>query len=251
VRGAECLLFVHTAQAIVQHIDYVVGMKKAVGDSAAIEFSTAFYDALGAGESIEFAFALGCNAIQLAGVAEHLTPQLLVRSAPASAVIASDIAVMSQRSDREDWDGAPAISLLFGREADAEVLRSWILGDSCRVVLITGLGGIGKTDLATCVGRGGNQTDKTSETLSAGIHGHFDAVIWRSLLNAPPPEDFFADILDFLSGHGRDAGFSPRKQIDDVLVCLRERRCLLILDNVEAIIRPGDPLIRYRQGYEA
>jgi len=33
-------------------------------------------DALGAGESIEFAYKLDCQAIQLAGIPEHLTPKL-------------------------------------------------------------------------------------------------------------------------------------------------------------------------------
>ena len=42
------------AQSIAQYIDTVIGMHKAVGDDAALEFAVAFYDALGAGESIEF-----------------------------------------------------------------------------------------------------------------------------------------------------------------------------------------------------
>lgn len=52
------------AKAIVQHIDYVIGMKRAVRDSAAIAFATGFYDGLGYGLDIEDAFKLGCNAIQ-------------------------------------------------------------------------------------------------------------------------------------------------------------------------------------------
>ncbi|WP_231510266.1 CHAT domain-containing protein [Fischerella sp. PCC 9605] len=64
------------AKAIVRHIPYVIGMNKAIGDQAAIEFAVGFYDALGAGESVEFAYQLGCNAIRLAGIAEHLTPML-------------------------------------------------------------------------------------------------------------------------------------------------------------------------------
>lgn len=237
------------AQAIVRHVDFVVGMNKAIGDSAAIEFSAAFYDALGAGESVEFAFALGRNAIQLAGIPEHLTPELLKRTNPASAPQPVRPAIQSDTT-RHDWDGAPAVSLLYGRAAVAELLRSWILEECCRVVLITGLGGVGKTDLATCLGRGGNRSSDTSPTLSAGIHGHFDAVVWRSLLNAPPPEDFFADMLDFLSVHRRAIKHSPGQQLEDILGCLQSGRCLVILDNIEAILRPGDPSMRYRDGYE-
>lgn len=64
------------AEAIGKYIKYVVGMSNAIGDSAAIEFSIGFYTALGAGESISFAYELGCNAIQLAGIPEHLSPAL-------------------------------------------------------------------------------------------------------------------------------------------------------------------------------
>lgn len=64
------------ADAIAKYIPYVVGMKRAIGDAAAIEFATAFYDALGAGESFAFAFKLACNAIQWANIPEHLTPVL-------------------------------------------------------------------------------------------------------------------------------------------------------------------------------
>ena len=51
-------------------------MKKAIGDRAAITFAIGFYDALLAGESIEFAYQLGCSAIQLEGIPEHLTPTI-------------------------------------------------------------------------------------------------------------------------------------------------------------------------------
>lgn len=65
------------AKAIAKHINFVIGMKKAIGDGAAIEFAVAFYDALGADRSFEFAFSFGRNAIQLAGIPEYLTPVLI------------------------------------------------------------------------------------------------------------------------------------------------------------------------------
>ena len=70
------------ADAIYQHIPAVIGMQKAIGDRAALEFAVGFYDALGAGRSIEFAYKLGCNAIQMAGIAENLTPILKQKPSP-------------------------------------------------------------------------------------------------------------------------------------------------------------------------
>jgi CHAT domain len=64
------------AEAIAQHIPYVVGMNRSIGDRAAIEFSIGFYDALLADRPVDFAYKLGCSAIQMAGIPEHLTPVL-------------------------------------------------------------------------------------------------------------------------------------------------------------------------------
>ncbi|MGB8699999.1 MAG: TIR domain-containing protein [Thermosynechococcaceae cyanobacterium] len=75
------------AKAIAQHIPYVIGMNKAIGDKAAIAFAVGFYDALGAGRDVEFAFKLGCAAIRLEGIAEHLTPVLLKKTAAAEPAI--------------------------------------------------------------------------------------------------------------------------------------------------------------------
>ncbi len=78
-RGLECVVLNACysevqAEAIAQHIDYVVGMNQAIGDRAAIKFAVGFYDALGAGCSYEEAYKFGRNAIALEGIAEELTP---------------------------------------------------------------------------------------------------------------------------------------------------------------------------------
>jgi hypothetical protein len=69
------------AKAILKHINYVIGMRKEIKDKAAIEFAVGFYDALGAGRSVEEAFKFGCNAIQLMfpDLPEHLIPVLKKR----------------------------------------------------------------------------------------------------------------------------------------------------------------------------
>lgn len=65
------------ANAIAKHINYVVGMNQAIGDRAAIAFAIGFYQALGAGRTVEDAYQLGCVQIRLQGIPEHLTPILI------------------------------------------------------------------------------------------------------------------------------------------------------------------------------
>ena len=78
------------AKAIRQHINYVIGMRQNIRDDVAIAFTMGFYEALGAGKSIESAYHFGCNRIQLeipcstvvsgdkgGVVAEYLIPVLL------------------------------------------------------------------------------------------------------------------------------------------------------------------------------
>ena len=77
----ECVVLnacysMYQAKAIAQHIEYVVGMNKSIGDKAALEFAIGFYDALGAGEGYQRAYEFGCSGIELAGIPEELTPKL-------------------------------------------------------------------------------------------------------------------------------------------------------------------------------
>ncbi|MEM9485002.1 MAG: TIR domain-containing protein [Cyanobacteria bacterium P01_F01_bin.116] len=65
------------AKAISEHIPYVIGMRDGVKDIAAIEFAVGFYDALGNGESVEFAFDLGKAAMALSGSGDEDLPILL------------------------------------------------------------------------------------------------------------------------------------------------------------------------------
>lgn len=78
------------AKAIVQEIDFVVGMSDSVGDKAARVFASAFYRGLAFGRSIQSAFDLGLNELRLVGLGnEDHIPQLLVRSGvdPATTVL--------------------------------------------------------------------------------------------------------------------------------------------------------------------
>lgn len=67
------------AKSISEYVEYVIGMNQAVGDKAAIAFAVGFYQALGAGKTIEDAYNFGCVQIMLEGIPEHLTPVLITK----------------------------------------------------------------------------------------------------------------------------------------------------------------------------
>ncbi len=87
--------------------------------------------------------------------------------------------------NRQDWNKAPDISIFLGRSVELATLKQWIQSERCRLVLLLGMGGIGKTCLAT--------------KLAKLIKDEFDLVIWRSLGNAPPTKGILAQLIQFLS----------------------------------------------------
>jgi hypothetical protein len=79
------------AEAIAKHINYVVGMNRAIGDNEAIEFAVAFYDALGAGRTYEFAFELACIAIKLKYGSRDSIPTLKTKKLIKKSVLMNQI----------------------------------------------------------------------------------------------------------------------------------------------------------------
>ena len=88
------------ARAIAQHIPYVVGTNQDIGHEAAKLFAVSFYDALGAGRPIEFAYKLGCAAIRIESVTEYLAPVLLKQAAGKNTITQPKLTVPSEPQAR-------------------------------------------------------------------------------------------------------------------------------------------------------
>ncbi|MEM7797328.1 MAG: NB-ARC domain-containing protein, partial [Cyanobacteria bacterium P01_C01_bin.118] len=131
---------------------------------------------------------------------------------------------------QQDWGEAIDTTFFHGRTDELVQLQTAILTDKCRLVAILGIGGIGKTSLAA--------------KLSRTIHSDFDAVIWRSVRNAPFLKTLLQDLVPFLS---QQQDIEPT--LERLFHWLRMRRCLVILDNVETLLESGQTG-HYRTGYE-
>lgn len=135
-----------------------------------------------------------------------------------------------------DWGDAPDTSLFFGRADELATLHKWVLADQCRLVAVLGMGGIGKSAFTAKLGQ--------------QVADQFEAVIWRSLRNAPPPAELFAELIRFFSRNvEQNPPEEPRLLIGELLNYFRNGRFLLILDNLETILQPQEP-DQYLEGYD-
>src|SRR5262249_19645666 len=67
------------AEALLVHVDCVVGMRGSIDDAAARAFAACFYRGLGDSESIAAAYAQGCADLRVQGLPHSDRPQLKVR----------------------------------------------------------------------------------------------------------------------------------------------------------------------------
>src|SRR6266702_798004 len=138
---------------------------------------------------------------------------------------------------RVDWVGALDTSHFAGREVEVAELSQWIVQERCRLVTLLGIGGIGKSMLASYLG--------------SRLAPQFEAVLWRSVRDAPSCEELVADGITFFS-ETPPAEFptSLEQRITQLLARLQASRCLLVLDNLETLLSSGDPEGSYLPGYE-
>jgi WD40 repeat protein len=137
---------------------------------------------------------------------------------------------------QQSWGEAPDVDAFLGRTSERERMRRWVLDERCRLVAILGLGGIGKSMLASRVAH--------------DLAPHFDRLIWRSLTNAPPPGTWLSDAIGFLAPEFAISSAGEPAQLERLLELLNTVRALLVLDNFESVLQPGEATGAYRPGFE-
>jgi DNA-binding CsgD family transcriptional regulator/AAA+ ATPase superfamily predicted ATPase len=134
-----------------------------------------------------------------------------------------------------DWGEAPSLSEFYGRRSELETLKQWIVDENCRLIAILGMGGMGKTTLV--------------RHFAEQIQDRFEFIIWRSLATAPSLNDLLSKILAKLAP-SEELPLTENGKLDTLLSELKQRHCLIVLDETEAILKEKDRYGRYRNGYQ-
>ncbi|MBW4614335.1 MAG: NB-ARC domain-containing protein [Desmonostoc vinosum HA7617-LM4] len=135
--------------------------------------------------------------------------------------------VTNTSNQLQDWGEAIDISLFSGRTKELAVVGSWIVQERCRLVVLLGMGGIGKTAF--------------SVKLAEEIKDNFAYIVWRSLRLAPPLEVILDQIIQVLSPQSEaKKAVTLDDKLSYLIDCLRSCRCLIVLDHVDAILCSND-----------
>jgi len=145
-----------------------------------------------------------------------------------------DSANTKSKSVYHDLTLAPQIINFYNRETELKTISNWIFKQNTRLMSILGLSGIGKTALV-----------KRWVDLNLD---QFEFIIWRSLKYPKPLELLVKDLLNIIKPEDKQTIDDQVKQLLDIFI---NKKCLIILDDVQNIFTPGQFAGQYQPEYQS
>lgn len=159
---------------------------------------------------------------QLLEKAGYKKAWLQIESATSTRKKSADVLPKVTTAPAQDWGEATDASIFYGRTKELNQVEKWILQEQVRLVVLLGMGGIGKTTF--------------SVKLAQQVKESFDFIVWRSLRFAPSPQAIFNQLLEVLSIQTLKKEQTISSSISYLISCLRSSRILIVLDHFDSIL---------------
>ncbi|MGB3419209.1 MAG: NB-ARC domain-containing protein [Dolichospermum sp.] len=127
---------------------------------------------------------------------------------------------------------APKIIKFYNRETELQTLSNWILNHNTPLISVLGLSGIGKSYLVR-------------KFIDLNLE-QFEVIIWKSLKYPQSLNSLITDLLNTYQQQSEETLQANLKQLFDILI---QKRCLIILDNIETIFTNGQFAGQYEPEY--
>lgn len=124
----------------------------------------------------------------------------------------------------------------FGRSDELKKIENIINNDRCNLIIILGMGGMGKTTFARKVAN--------------NLYENYECIVWRSLRDYPTLNKLLLDLLKTLSKGSVNSLKNTEKGINQLSDYLKIDKCLIILDNFESILQDGNFVGDYKKEYK-
>lgn len=178
-----------------------------------------------------------CNDVKIGKISfcgNSTKPPKAKQNAPPTATENQQYSIIKPQIDLRD---APELAIFDNRTSELNTLKQLILEKQSRMIAILGMRGIGKSAIA--------------RHLIELVKTDFDCIIWRSLRSFSRLEIMLKELIQFLSNQ------TELNLLDDLdgqlailLECLRDRRCLIILDDVQCLFKDGQLVGHYQPEYQ-
>lgn len=121
----------------------------------------------------------------------------------------------------------PDIMPFYGRKPELVILKRAVKEN--KLVVLSGLGGIGKTAVAA----------KLLENVKPKSEGSFDFLIWKSIHYGPTPGSLATELLKFFPQNQREPVDldSEEFRVTKLIGYLRSNRILLVLDEADSLLQ--------------
>jgi len=130
----------------------------------------------------------------------------------------------------------PELGVFYDRTSELETLKTWILQERCRLITITGISGIGKTQLAV--------------KLLQEIKYDFEYILWYNLDNYSTFTEFKAELFQLFEQQTEYESTAKNGNRLKLIKYLQNHRCLIIIDNLHHLFCWGELAGQYQPQHQ-